>query len=69
MSRAREDEQAIAIIQARHGCGTNQGIRNEVGGKCLDSGYVLKIEPTGYAGEWNVGVLRGKERVKNGSKV
>lgn len=39
-----------------HDCGTDQGVSNEVGGKCLDSGYVLKIEPSGYADEQNVGV-------------
>lgn len=37
---------------------------NEVGGKCLDSGYILKTEPTGYSDEHNVGSQEWSQSLK-----
>lgn len=36
-------------------CSAEQGISTEVGGKYLDSVYILKTDPIVYADEQNVG--------------
>lgn len=53
-------EEALALIQVRHGGDLDLGGNSEAGEKWLEQVYILKMEPTGLANRLDVGHERKK---------
>lgn len=60
-------EEALALIQVRHGGDLDLGGNSEAGEKWLEYVYILKMEPTGLTNRLDVGHER-KKGLRHNSK-